>query len=350
MPISKLSAAAFLEMAKSHPVFDVRSEGEFEHAHIPDAFSLPIFNNSERAEIGTAYKKQGREPAIKIGLKYYGPKLNDYLQKVEEVCKNYSSKTILLHCWRGGMRSGAMAWLLSFSGFDVYLLDGGYKAYRNFVLDSFSLPLQYKVLGGFTGSAKTEILQELGARGFAMVDLEGIAKHKGSSFGALGTGTQPTQEQFENNLHQAFSKFYSIREEGIIQEQKILVENESQRIGLVNLPKVLFENIMRSDLVILESPFEQRLDFICSYYGNFSKEELIDATLRIQKRLGGLETKNVVQYLEDGQTREAFKILLQYYDRNYLRYSNFEGRGQIRINSDTNDILTNTELILKNIS
>ncbi len=318
MAIEKVPIEELLVLAKTQPVFDVRSPSEYAHAHIPNAISLPIFTDEQRAEIGTTYKKNSVQDAIKIGLKHFGLSLNEHISIVEKYTKATSNNPILVHCWRGGMRSQAMAWLLDFYGFDVMLLEGGYKAYRNHVLLSFQLPFTFNILGGNTGSAKTLVLNKLEKLGEAVIDLEGLAHHKGSSFGALGMITQPSQEQFENNLHKALSNYYSIDEEqNFHQPKKIWLENESQRIGLVNIPKVFYERMLTSELFTFQIPFEERLKHIVEEYGKFTKEELIDATIRIQKKLGGLETKNVITFLEEGNIYKAFELLLMYYDRGY---------------------------------
>lgn len=349
MPRKKVSIKEFLELAKYHPVLDVRSPSEYQHAHIPSAYSLPIFNDEQRAEIGTAYKKVSRADAIKIGFKHFGLQLNNYIETVECLLKEKDSKILLVHCWRGGMRSAAMAWALEFYGYNVVLLEGGYKAYRTHVLQSFEHPYKFNVLGGFTGSGKTEILHALKNKGEAVIDLEGIASHKGSSFGALGMPTQSSQEQFENNLFEELSKYFTLDvNDEFIQLQEIWIENESQRIGLLNIPKSLFQTIISSKLFILEIPFEERLKFIQSYYGQFNTADLVAAVLRIQKKLGGLETKNAVRLLDEGKQLESFRILLSYYDRNYLRYADYENRKNIMLQSSKVDAELNAELLLKN--
>ena len=210
MPITSLNIDSFLEKAQNHPVFDVRSPGEYSHAHIPGAVSLPLFSDEERKVIGTAYKQQNRETAIKIGLDYFGPKMRKMVETVEQhtesLSENRSNFTpapkpvVLVHCWRGGMRSGAVAWLLDLYGFEVYLLQGGYKAFRNKALDTFRKDYALKIIGGYTGSAKTHILQKLSEKGYQVVDLELLASHRGSALGGISLPPQPSQEMFENLL------------------------------------------------------------------------------------------------------------------------------------------------------
>src|SRR5690348_9334071 len=127
MPIKKLSITEFLKLSHQHPVLDVRSPGEYSHAHIPGAYSLPLFTDEERKVVGTTYKQQSREAAIKVGLDYFGPKMRSMVEEVEKLCEKRGGKTVLVHCWRGGMRSAGVAWLLDLYGFKVYTLVGGYK-------------------------------------------------------------------------------------------------------------------------------------------------------------------------------------------------------------------------------
>lgn len=314
MAVQTVSIEAFILAHSSGIVIDVRSPAEYEQAHIPGAFSLPLFNNEERALIGKTYKQKSREEAIKTGLPIFGNKMKPMIEQVETWVQAFQQEqggekpTLYIHCWRGGMRSAAIAWLLDLYGFKVTQLIGGYKAYRNWVLAQFVKPYQLLVLGGYTGSGKTEILAVLAEKGLPVVNLEGIALHKGSSFGALGQPTQPSQEMFENKLAQCLFQWNTA---------KIFIEDESQRIGTVMLPTPFFKQLRSSDCYFIKIPFEARLDFIVGGYGKFNKEDLIAAVYRIQKRLGGLETKTAVNYLLEDNINAAFKILLAYYDKWY---------------------------------
>ena len=297
-------------------IIDVRSPAEYEHAHIPTALNLPLFDNEERAMIGTTYKKQSREAAIKAGLPLFGNKMLSMIETVEtwiaatQKDNNVTKPTLFVHCWRGGMRSAAVAWLLDLYGYKVVQLTGGYKAYRNWVLEQFIIPYSLKVLGGYTGSGKTEILQALQEKKYAVIDLEGIAHHKGSAFGAIGQLPQPSQEMFENILAK---KLFEVNKNN----KPIWIEDESQRIGTVLIPTPLFHLMRNSTCYFMKIPFEQRLLFILEAYGKFDAQSLIEATERIQKRLGGLETKNAVAHIMQGELKEAFSILLKYYDKWY---------------------------------
>ena len=297
-------------------IIDVRSPAEYEHAHIPGALNLPLFDNDERAMIGTTYKKQSREAAIKAGLPLFGNKMLPMIETVESWMaaaqkENHLTKpTLYVHCWRGGMRSAAVAWLLDLYGYKVIQLTGGYKAYRNWVLEQFTIAYPLKVLGGYTGSGKTEILHALQEKNYSVIDLEGLAHHKGSAFGAIGQLAQPSQEMFENILAK---KLWEVNKN----KKPIWIEDESQRIGTVLIPTPLFHLMRNSTCYFMTIPFEQRLLFILEGYGKFDQQSLIEATERIQKRLGGLETKNAVEHIMQGELKEAFSILLKYYDKWY---------------------------------
>ena len=316
MGVQKTGEGIF-ENLSNYLIIDVRSPDEYAHAHIPNAFSLPLFSNEERAEIGTTYKQQSREAAIKLGLPFFGNKMPNMIEQVEGWAAIYektngNKPTILVHCWRGGMRSAAVAWLLDLYGFKIEQLSGGYKAYRNWVLAQFEKNYSMKVLGGYTGSGKTEILLQLQKSKIPVIDLEGLANHKGSAFGALGQNEQASQEQFENNLAKTLLNISS-------QHPYFWIEDESQRIGTNMLPITFFKNMRNSICYFIDIPFDARLQFITQAYGKFAVADLIAATLRIQKRLGGLETKTAVNCLVENNIEAAFTILLKYYDKVYLK-------------------------------
>ncbi|HEV8080664.1 MAG TPA: tRNA 2-selenouridine(34) synthase MnmH [Chitinophagaceae bacterium] len=307
MAIEKIDIEKYMQLSNQHPVIDVRSPGEFNHAQIPNAYSLPLFTDEERKIVGTTYKQQSREAAIKIGLDFFGVKMKPMVEEVEQL----NHKTVLVHCWRGGMRSAAIAWLLDMYGFKVYTLTGGYKSFRNWVLKQFDREYKLKILGGYTGSGKTIILHELYRMGNTVIDLEKLANHKGSAFGAIGEKPQPTQEMFENLL--------SMKLFEVPHTSDIWIEDESQRIGRLIIPNSFWEKMRTSPVYFVDIPFEERLNYLIETYGNFDKEELSDSILRIQKRLGGLETKNATNLLAEKNNRECFRILLNYYDKLYTK-------------------------------
>lgn len=324
MPIEKIDIENFLQLSESFPVLDVRSPGEYSHAHIPGAVSIPIFTDEQRKIIGTAYTQQSREIAVNHGLSYFSERMKIIPAEVEKISSqnnlnNNSEKTFLVHCWRGGMRSGAVAWLLSLYSYKIYLLEGGYKAFRNWALAQFEKEYSLKVLGGFTGSGKTEILKELKEKGQNVIDLEKLAHHKGSAFGRLGEEAQPTSEMFENMLAIELWKIgHEYNGDGYA-KKNIWIEDESAHIGTVGVPKAFWSQMRKSTLYFLDIPFEERLKNIVKNYGVFKKEDLAECVLKIGKRLGGLNTTNTIQFINEGKTNEAFSILLKYYDKMYAQ-------------------------------
>lgn len=203
MPIVQTDIENFLKHSVGFPLIDVRSPSEYAHAHIPGAVSIPLFSDEERKIIGTAYKQQGREVAVNEGLDFFSKRLKQIQPealKLFHKSEENENPVFYIHCWRGGMRSGAVAWLLSLYGYKVVVLKGGYKSFRNWVLAQFEKEYSFKILGGFTGSGKTEVLNELAQLGEKTIDLEMLAHHKGSAFGSLGMPAQPSEEMFENKL------------------------------------------------------------------------------------------------------------------------------------------------------
>jgi tRNA 2-selenouridine synthase len=364
MAVTKIDIDTFLSYDFKYPVIDVRSEGEYAHAHIPGAISLPLFDNEERKIVGTIYKQQSKQKAIKAGLAIFGKKMVEMVETVEKVLAGENGdapKTVVVHCWRGGMRSGGVAWLLDLYGFKVYTIVGGYKAFRRWSLQQLEKDYPIKVLGGFTGSGKTGVLREMRKMNEVVIDLEDVAKHKGSAFGSIGMPAQPSQEMFEIILALELKKANdTIQRRGAETQaathrqqeshsNSIWVEDESQRIGLVNIPMVFFQSIRNKPVYFLEIPFEERLKHIGAEYGKGDKEELKNAILRIQKRLGGLETKMAVTYLSEGNLHEAFRILLKYYDKEYLKGLN--KRDNLNdllqtVKSETVDTLKNARCII----
>lgn len=345
MPVAKLNIEEFLELTQNKIVFDVRSPGEYEHAHIPGALSLPLFTNEERKIVGTAYKQESREKAIKIGLDFFGTKTVKIIEAVEKICSEKNNiKEIGVHCWRGGMRSAAIAWLLDLYGFKVYLLTGGYKAYRNHMINFFDKNYNLQIIGGYTGSNKTGIINELKKEGEKVIDLESLARHMGSAFGNLDLHPQPSQEMFENLLATELNKY---------QSSLIWMEDEGQRIGNINIPFSFFTNMRKQPVVFIDIPFEERLLNIVNGYGKHSKEKLINAIIRIKKKLGGLETKNAINFLLEDDLTNCFAILLKYYDRLYLRGTyNRDNDNELikKIDLLSTDAKLNTQKILQYVN
>lgn len=310
MSIHKISVDELLVLKETLPVFDVRSPGEYQQAHIPGAYSFPLFTDEERRVIGIAYKQESREKAVKLGLDFFKEKMLPMIEHAQELQGEKAGK-VIVHCWRGGMRSATVAWLLELYGYEVFLLTGGYKTFRRWVLDRLEKNYTLRVLGGYTGSGKSEILQVLQQKGHAVIDLEAMANHKGSAFGNLDEIMQPRQEMFENKLA------YTIWKIKKGDDQSIWVEDESRRIGTVTIPRTFFNCMRTQPVFFLEIPFEERLAHIVAEYGKYDTEKLKAAILRIQKRLGGLETKMAIGFLEKRDIKNCFTVLLKYYDKCY---------------------------------
>jgi tRNA 2-selenouridine synthase len=288
------------------PILDVRSPGEYADGHIPGAISFPLFSNEERAQVGICYKHQGREAAVELGFDLAGPKFGDFIRQARSLAPD---RRVRVHCWRGGMRSGGMAWALSLAGFEVVTLMGGYKSFRRWVRQRVSEPRPYRVLGGMTGTGKTLILQALAQGGEAMVDLEHWANHRGSSYGGLDMPPQPTTEQFENRIAWDLA--------ALPRDRPVWLEAESRRIGTCRIPEELFVQMDAAPTLEIVRPLAERLTILVDMYGQSDREALVTATERIRKRLGGQRTQAAVALIRAGDLRAALAILLDYYDRTY---------------------------------
>ena len=308
----------FLGMAKSMPVIDVRSPSEFATGHIPGAVSLPLFDDDERARVGTLYKKSGRAEAFDAGLDMVGPKMSGFVRAARQLA---AGRQILVHCWRGGMRSASMGWLLETAGFRVTLLKGGYKAYRGYIRENLVAGRRFIILGGMTGSGKTNLLRELAAQGEPVADLERLANHRGSVFGGIGLGGQPTNEQFENDLFAVF--------QGFLPEEVIWLEDESRQIGRIFMPEPMYTAMTNAPMIRIRIPDEQRIRIILEEYAGLDRERLAASIQQISKRLGGLVTSNCLELLGEGDFAGVVKLLLPYYDKTYAHSTGRRERPEV---------------------
>ena len=311
--ITTLSLPDFIHASKDALVIDVRTPAEFEQGHIIGATNLPLFTNDERVLVGTCYKQQGRQPAILLGFELIGGRWADYIRDVESLLAitQNERKKVFVHCWRGGMRSGAMAWALTMYGFDVYVLKGGYKTYRRYCVDTFQTRYPIIILSGKTGCAKTATLLEMKKLGEQVIDLEGLAHHQGSSFGSKGNDYQPSQEQFENTLAHELRQLDTTK--------RIWFENESIVIGRREVPRGIFEQMRKAQIIDMQLPVEERVDFLNDDYGVLDKEFLKESVLKITKRLGPNETKLSLQAIDENRMKDFIRQVLVYYDKTYQR-------------------------------
>ncbi len=307
--ITEISIHDFYSQKHRLPLIDVRSPGEFEKGHLPGATNIPLFSNEERAHVGTVYVQQSKEEAVELGYQYVNPKLDWFISESRKVADN---SPVAVHCWRGGMRSHAFAEHLHSNGFDeVYVIIGGYKAYRNHVLNFFEQPFRLRILGGYTGSGKTFVLKKLKELGQQVIDLEGIAHHKGSAFGHIGELEQDTVEQFENNL---FEQFRQLKV-----QKPIWLEDESHNIGRVKIPMPLFRQMRQQIVYFIQISKEQRAQHLVGEYASFGNDQLAWAINGIAKRLGGQNVQRAHQLLKENNYYEVALLALQYYDKAYTR-------------------------------
>jgi len=330
----------FIRLQEPFPLIDVRTPAEFEHGHIPGAFNVPLFSNEERVQVGTTYKQVGREEAILLGFDLTGAKWSDYIRQALAIAPG---KKIGVHCWRGGMRSGAMAWALDLYGFEVYLVKGGYKSYRRWAHHQFETAWQLRVLGGMTGSGKTKMLLQLQADGHQVIDLEDLAQHQGSSYGSMNKMVQPTQEQFENNL--------AGKLKGLNPTQPVWIEDESLNIGRCSIPRPLWLQMRNALLLDVKVPLEQRIASLVAEYGCLDKDFLAESTERIHKRLGPEQTRDAVAAIRDNRMADFIRIVLVYYDKTYRTgLSKRMTDRMLPVELTAGNIADNTRLLLDFIS
>ena len=338
--VEQIDTERFLKLSRTLTAIDVRSPVEYEEDHIPGSLNVPLFSNEERAEIGTAYTRQGSDHAIALGEGYAAPRIPWYL---EQASRHAVNGEILVLCARGGMRSERFSELLKEHGFHPYRLKGGYKAYRTYVRASFYKKLPLIVLGGRTGSGKTDILKELKKMNEQVLDLEGLAGHRGSAFGSVGLGPQPTTRYFENCLFDEICRLDGSR--------PVWVEDESVNIGRVVLPPGFYDQLESSEIVLIKMDREQRVERLCDDYGDAGHPPLMEALGRIRKRLGPENYQKARDALAENDLPAAISLVLDYYDKCYDYYQESRGRGiRCRIRIESRDMKTAARQILSRLN
>ncbi len=306
--IRHISIEDFLGLEEKIVLADVRSPGEYAHGHIPGAVSLPLFSDEERAQVGTTYKQAGREQAILLGFDLTGGKWSGFIRAALEMAPD---KRIAVHCWRGGMRSGVMAWSLDLYGFEVFVIQGGYKSYRQWCHRQFAFPHDFRILGGMTGSGKTRLLGALRAMGEQTIDLEDLARHQGSSYGTMNKMVQPTQEQFENNLAWQLKDLDTARQ--------VWIEDENLNIGRIVIPRPFWENMLQAPTLNIEVDPDDRVAYLTGEYGSLDPDFLAECTKRIHKRLGPLQTTRALAAIRENRMADFIRLVLVYYDKAYRK-------------------------------
>ena len=304
-----MPVASFLALRSAMPLVDVRSPAEYARGHIPGAHNLPLFTDEERAVVGTLYAQEGRVPAVVRGMEFVGPRMADMTRRAMELAGD--GRKVALMCRRGGMRSASVAWMLEQAELAAYCLPGGYKAYRRHVLEQFSRPWPLRMLGGMTGSGKTELLHVMRGQGSQVIDLEALAMHRGSVFGAWNGIAQPGQEQFENLLAEALSACGA--------SCPIWVEDECVNLGTVNIPRQFFEQMQAAPLSMLEVPRAERLARLVRAYDAARNSFVAEGLRRIRKRLGDAAHDAAQSALAAGRYAQTASILLEYYDGAYRK-------------------------------
>ncbi|MDA9689921.1 tRNA 2-selenouridine(34) synthase MnmH [Betaproteobacteria bacterium] len=298
-------------------IVDVRSPGEFQDDHIPGAINLPVLSDEERSFVGTLYKKDSFE-----GKKLGAELICKNVSKMFKSVFNYKNKDWqpLIYCQRGGERSKSLATILLRTGFKTYILRGGYKSYRRYVineLEKLANKMEFQVICGLTGSGKTKLLTELNKYGLQTLDLEEIAKHYGSLLGQYPSVNQPGQKQFESNLLVAMLKLNA--------KQRVFVESESRKIGNRQVPTAIIKKMRSSACLWIQMTMEERINFLLREYTHFVKNP--DRFLNIIAKFEKYLDKNSFALLVDSYNKrhweEFVKILLQkHYDPSYLKSIN----------------------------
>lgn len=320
--------ATVAQLSRFHDIIDVRSPAEFEDDHIPGALSCPVLDNEQRARIGTLYKQASPFEARRLGAALVAQNIAAHLQQCFQ--DRGPQWRPLIYCWRGGQRSGAMVTVFRQIGWDAHQLEGGYRLYRRAVLARLeALPdtLELRVLCGPTGCAKSRVLDALAARGEQVLDLERLARHKGSVLGALPGEAQPSQKLFETGLAQALQHFDPTR--------PVYVEAESRRIGRLTLPTALVQRLRTAHCLLIEADVDARTQYLLRDYRHLIDDPdwTIARLHHLREVRGDAQVRQWVRHVQDKDWTGLVKSLLEdHYDPLYRRSLNlsFSQAGRAR--------------------
>ncbi|GBF32779.1 selenophosphate-dependent tRNA 2-selenouridine synthase [Desulfocucumis palustris] len=296
---------------------DVRSENEYNEDTIPGAVNIPLLNNEERAMVGTVYKRENPVKARRLGLNLISPRLPAMLREYEQKASN--GRDVVLFCWRGGLRSQFVTYMLDLMGFNVYRVAGGYKSYRKYINSYLEreLPHRAVVIHGLTGVGKTEVLKGLEARGLPVLDLEGLACHRGSVFGKIGMPLSPSQKKFESMI---VKNFVASAKQGVF-----VVECESKRLGRLLVPQSVINSMKMGYNILLYASIQERIHRSVKEYvsgSDANMQSLVEAIQSITRYLGNAKADKLVNLLREKKYEDAVEILLlDYYDPLY-KYPN----------------------------
>lgn len=291
-------------------VIDVRSPAEFAEDHMPNAVSLPVLSNEERSLVGTIYKQESPFKARKIGAALVA---RNAARHIEETLADFDGGwRPLVYCWRGGQRSGSFASILSEIGWRAETVKGGYRSYRRLVATSLyetSFAGRVVLLDGNTGTGKTEVLARLKSQGFQTLDLEDLARHRGSVLGS--GGAQPSQKGFESQIAGALAR--------LDLQRPVVIEAESSKIGRLLVPPALFEAMRDAPRIELRAPLDARAVFLAQTYGS-AKDELADSVLRLRILRGAAKVEGWARLIREGALEDAARALMtEHYDPSYAK-------------------------------